>query len=378
LLSIEFPPPDDWPCGQRKINSLRMILPFWGLAQNSHNGPMTVLASKGPEARRLFVDRDELIAEFLHRIHSPAKDDVLFLYGEGGIGKSSLLDQLEDRYARSLDCPKGQFLAPWLSICDLASPELVSAFRNRPSHPVRCARINFWEKALGKDPRDAFFGLQAIRRRLDCPAPLFQSACLLYVNATEGLTKEWMQELFPGDGADFSVGLLDQPWTTATLTSMLHLVAHGATVAMPPLAVAALGRGLWGFWAKAKAPKSAVKKARNKLASAIQDLASYKPNELLDELPRLLAYDLTAILNTNEAKVADDSLNRLVLLFDGYDRFLGGEHHLSIRDRGDRCRWFHDFLANLPVGMGIVVVVTGQEPPVWSPELRTDLRSVEI
>jgi tetratricopeptide (TPR) repeat protein len=337
---------------------------------------MLVLASKGPESRRLFVDRDDLIAEFIGRIHSTPKNDVLFVFGEGGIGKSSLIDHMEDCYARALEWPKEQFLDPWLAICDLPACELVVAFRSRSSSPLRCARINFWEKALGKDPRDAFFGLQAVRQRLDCPAPLFQSACLLYIHATGGLTKEWMAELFPGDRADFSVGLLDQPWTTATLTAMLHLAAHGASIAMPPIALAALGRGLWGFWAKIKAPKSAVEKARKKLGNAIQDLAYLKTHELLEELPRLLAQDINAVLSVND-DAPQDPHSRLVLLFDGYDRFVGGEHHLSARDRRERRRWFHDFLAHLQLGLGAMIVVTGQEPPLWSPEIPVDARPMD-
>jgi tetratricopeptide (TPR) repeat protein len=330
---------------------------------------MSVKASEGPESRGLFVNREALIADFLRRIHSTPKNDVLFLYGEGGIGKSSLLDQFEDHYARRIETPEGRFLDPWVNLSASAPRELVHQFSNFQSRPLTCARINFWERALGKDPRDAFFGLQAIRKRLKVPAPLFQSACVLYVHGTEGLTREWMAELFPGDRADFAVGLVDQPWTSAALAGLLHLVAHGAAVTIPAVGIAALVRGLWGLSATLEGPALAARAAKRKLGNAIQDLASYKPGELLEELPRLLAEDTNAAL--------DDETDRIILLFDAYDRFTGSEHHLSSGDRYAPDKWFRGFLKHLHLDEGAVVVVTGQELPAWDEEVPIDARAVD-
>lgn len=329
-------------------------------------------ASEGPESRRLFVNREGLIAEFLRRIHSAASSDVLFLYGEGGIGKSSLLDRFEDFYVRRLETPKGHFLDPWVNLSALPPRALVEQFSHLQSRPLPCARINFWERALGKDPREAFFGLQALRKRLKLPTPLFQSACVLYVHGTEGLTKEWMAELFPGDRSDFAVGLLDQPWTPTALAGMLHLVATGAPVAIPAVGVAALVRGLWGLSASLGGTALAELAAKRRLGNAIHDLALYKPHELLTELPRLLAEDL----NASFAKEGADA-DRIVLLFDAYDRFVGSEHHLSSRDRFDRDAWFRSLLKNLRLEQGVIVVVTGQEQPTWDEEVRVCAHPVD-
>jgi len=91
--------------------------------------PMALKTSEGPQSRRLFVNQQVLIAEFLRRIHSSPEKDVFFLCGEGGIGKSSLLDQFEDRYARRKPhrlSPAHEF-CKWLDLRELVPDACSSA-----------------------------------------------------------------------------------------------------------------------------------------------------------------------------------------------------------------------------------------------------------
>jgi hypothetical protein len=83
--------------------------------------------TEGKRARELFVGREDLILEFLRRVHSESAN-VMFVYGEGGIGKSLLLHHLEDHYCRVLTRPEGRLLDPWTKIGSLPASELVRAF----------------------------------------------------------------------------------------------------------------------------------------------------------------------------------------------------------------------------------------------------------
>ena len=331
---------------------------------------MEPAVSQGLPARKLFVDRDELIVEFLRRLHGDPADDVLFLHGEGGIGKSLLLNHLEDRYCCRLDTPPGQTFHPWMRLSQLQPRQITAAFPRDLAKKFPSVLLDFAQSSLGRNPQDRFDGLQMIRAGLGVPAPLFQSACVLYLSGQKMLTREWIERLFPGAGADLASSLLDQANIGGALAEALHLLAQGAS-ATTQIAAAGIGKGLWGVGAQYGAPAVAKWFARRELRGApLQDILDMKPGELIDALPALLAHDVNA---------CDElaSGGRVILLFDAYDRFLGSHQDLSLRDRQSRDAWFRDFLAHLELKRGIVAVVTAQEAPAWPGTIRLHLKPVD-
>ena len=126
-----------------------------------------------------FVNRHREVAEFVTRLHAGPVADVLVLCGEGGIGKTLLLDEFENTYCRRLQPKVGGVFDPWLTLAKASPEAVVGAYKRYPLRALPCARINFW-RPFGNEPskwientRDVFEGLQSIRRKSNIPAPLF-------------------------------------------------------------------------------------------------------------------------------------------------------------------------------------------------------------
>ncbi len=323
---------------------------------------MPNLISDGLRARQLFVDRDELIAEFLDRIHDEAPpDDLLFLHGEGGIGKSLLLNHLEDHYCRRLEPSR------WGAFVNHSPRQKVEQFGRHEAgqyEQLPHVRVDFGSIAFGENPQNPFFGLAAIRRGLKLPTPLFHAASVLALSKDNRLTKDWIGRLFPGAGAELSAALLDQLNVGGETLLALQTFAGLASNAEPStIMLGAIAKGLWSVGAQIAGPSLATWLATRKAkSSALEDIPLMKMEELLAELPQLLADDLRTSLEVGGPK-------RLVLLFDGYDNF---------RSSGMSDEWLRKLMVGLDLAArsGVVAAVTGQTPPDWGARIPVSLRPV--
>src|SRR5262249_3341216 len=115
---------------------------------------MSATVLEGPAARQLFVNREELISEFLKRIHAdPAVDNILFVRREGGIGNLLLLSCLQDRYSLRLRIPAGGFMDPWTDLASRDAAGIVRAVERMDCDTVPAALIDFSEPGPGQNPR---------------------------------------------------------------------------------------------------------------------------------------------------------------------------------------------------------------------------------
>jgi tetratricopeptide (TPR) repeat protein len=329
--------------------------------------------SEGPLARECFVNREEVIKTFLSRIHNP-QPDILFLHGEGGIGKSRLLDHLEANFCRHLRTENTSLFGPWERLEKLQARELVERFRDLQTVEIPTARLNFGSIALGKDPQEAFEGLTQIRVKLGLPTERFQAACLIYLKMEGRLTKEAISRIFPGEHAATLASLVDG-LSPNGLLSVAAPIFSGVTLAVSvvdPHAAAgthlahvtlSLVNTIWASSAKLLGPSIETWRAKRTLRkSRFDDPNRFKPEDIIDLLPDLLAEDLNVWLEAG--------LGNFVLLFDSYQSFFSSQHFSFSGDRSSPDWWLRRFLSALDLQKGAVVVGAGQEPPRGMPAIR--------
>jgi tetratricopeptide (TPR) repeat protein len=333
----------------------------------------------GPNARELFVNREELIRHFAAYLNEdPPKKTILWFTGEGGIGKSLLLDRLRDRYCSRLK-PRDTHSPirlddPWRKLMRLEPKDFVRELEAAPVEPVPHAYLDF-----APGPRDAFAVLQRLRTQLQetgsgrIQTPLFQYAAIHYVSHhLKRLNEEWCRNLFPEAHADLGAAIIDQLQGGAWL---LGLIASPLGVSVPGgLAAGAILKGMWGVTAahlKQTATRWMAK--RNLAKEDLEKIQRLKEGELLEFLPVLFARDLNASMRQ------DGGPPRLVLLFDSHDKFWGSlRTTLSDYDVQSADAWLRTLIEHLEPESGIVVAISGQELPRWKlPSRPFDRQQVE-
>src|SRR5919199_1388409 len=192
-----------------------------------HDRTKTITA--GAAALEYFTDRYHacrLFASYLN--DDPLRERILFFCGDGGNGKSLLLKFLHERYCKRIDANR------WVT-AKAAEDAAFSTFfeASEPAEPVPSALLDFAPLPGGDEShQQAFAGLLKLRRALTGHGlhfPLFDFACLLYLQHTEGLSGDRLKKLFPSEEIDL-------------ITALMKVVLDAAAGFMP---VVALGKAVF-------------------------------------------------------------------------------------------------------------------------------------
>lgn len=294
-----------------------------------------------------FTDREALIRHFRSYITGPPKDTILFLHGDGGVGKS-LLSQYLKRYA----CKR--FEDPQIEgVLQRADANTFhTRLRTSAGADVPAVYLDFGAAAAGAgdDVRLASEGLFALRNglsRLGLRLPRFDFAAVWQLKEDGRLTRERLQALLPTEEVDLA---------TAALAAFD--AANAATYGVLKEVAKCFDKYLVGLRERAVLYRKAFRVPAEEIEE-IEKMGERKV--LLEALPTLLARDL------NVAMRADDAPERLVLFFDTYDAFGGVTEQAHGGTLSDR--WLRHLLQAAPDGIdlaaGVGVVMTGRGPPPW-------------
>lgn len=185
-------PPGHWP------GRVCLVLPRQGINQ----------------ALALFANRSVLIRHFATYLNSdPPREQILFIHGPGGNGKTLLLRYLEKH------CCKRLTPVDWLRSTDMNDDEFRDYLtKTEGSDPVAKASLDFSAQPTAeRDPKDPFSGLLYLRAQLaeaNIPFPLFDFACTWYVHKTRRWTWRTCRKRFPprdGEAAQVGEGGLGRP-----------------------------------------------------------------------------------------------------------------------------------------------------------------------
>jgi len=308
--------------------------------------------TRGPRSLALFMDRYEAIRGFAAYLNgSPARREIIFFHGDGGNGKSLLL-----RYLRE-HCCKRLTRDEWLRVQSLGGEAFKVALEQAANAPsVPCVLLDFAMLPQGADrPQETLPGLLMLRRALALHGfhfPYFDTAAVHYLVSMHHSEAE-IKSYFPGDQhglIGLLVVVLSAGGAVAPLTAATGIAAP-ATIAGAVLAAFSDKLGAWF---------TRYGQRRQLGPSEIEEIRSLDPrSDLLDALPSLFSKDL------NTAMALDQTIERVVLIFDGHDAFWGEHTNSSsaLAFRSDE--WLRRLLNDLDLSAGVVAVVAGRERPLW-------------
>ena len=253
--------------------------------------------TEGYRALDLFVNRVRLCRRYLGYLNDePARVSVTFLHGDGGNGKSLLLEHLRIRLTRRFDSDN------WAYLASLPETECVAqATVAEGTVLVPSARLDF-----DQGPRDGFNALLKLRRDLTGTGlrfPLFDFAVVTYLHKSHQLTPERIREIFPAEEIEMALEI-----------AQLVKEIPGAGFVTAFIGIANRRLGAWF--------------ERYQLRRGLDDakvaviLRMDHETELLHQLPRLFAEDLNAAINDPEGP------SRVAFFLDNHGALLGHERDL--------------------------------------------------
>lgn len=291
----------------------------------------------------LFTDRLKERRHFAKYVNgTPTPERVLYFHGDGGNGKSLLLDLLRLRYCFQLTPDQ------WSDICQLDGEAFVEAFEcSNKYRIVPCAHLDFGNEPRGNDkPLEDVSALSMLRRQLAREGfrfPLFDYALVLQLQRTGRLSKGKLDEFFGSAGTDFAVEVLNAIETL-----------KGAQLIVKSLRL---------FGAHIDEDVTLYLKRRKLSEDVVRELEELNPlRELPLRLPGLLAADLADSLRSTRVPH-----ERVVLMFDTHESFWGslGRREGSAQFHS-RDLWLRRLLLALDHSAGIIAVVAGRDPPRWA------------
>ena len=305
------------------------------------------------EKLKRFIDRHALTRYFVKYIQSnPTPEKILYFQGEGGNGKSFLLDFLE------FHCCKQLPANVWEKIQQEEKfSQAIFTYQDR-SLPVVKHDFAVPDRDVDR-PLDPYYGLLMLRRNLARVAkergyklsfPLFDFACLWYLRAKDQLNEDKVKSLFPADSLDI-------------LQETINLIEEITGIGLAKVFLGILNRTT-GEWFTLYKAKYGLKE------EDIADIQRLDPDrELIDELPRFLARDLNLAMRQKQHPP------RLILLFDTHEKFWDARRQTQGEKYFYQDEWLRYFLRELELTEGIVVVVAGREAPRWQQATRYPIPS---
>ena len=305
----------------------------------------TKSVTEGTQAFDAFTDRLDAIHVFAGYLNDdPPRDTILFFHGEGGNGKSLLLNFLRRT------CCKRFLPDNWAFVKAATGDDFKTHVAETEGvRPIPIAWLDFGEQPHGAtSPRQDLSALLHLRRQLaehHLAFPSFEFACLWYMSQNNYPTDEIKRYFRPKEAA----------YVMAVVTAIATgSVIQGTLGAMASVVFGALTQPIVDLYGRLIARMTLDK-------TQIEYILSLDPErQLRDELPALFARDLNAAIAETGAP------ERVVLFFDTIEEFWGQVHRLSRHDLFERDRWLRRLLGELHLSAGIVAVIAGQTLPVWA------------
>ena len=268
-----------------------------------------------PSALEVFTDREELIADFERNLEhkKPEEYRVLVFYGDGGIGKTTLLQKLEQLHRQR--CPQALIGRLDLAGADTTPPDLL-LYRLRRLFPT-------------------------------IPFPSFSLALAEYGRRfhPEQVYGSDRKELLQGAGpyADVLAGGLE----------VLGQLS-GVGLAVSTMKAAATAQRQLSDWVQRRAEPW------------LQHSQSLSEEQLLDQLPRQWARDFRQALSSQLDQGWDDAITYSgpppLIAFDTYETLWHSGMGRSGRRREPRERWLVDLVSELPE---VLWVIGGRDRLSW-------------
>ncbi len=283
-----------------------------------------------------FTDRSAAIRRYASLINDdPPGEAVVFFHGDGGNGKSLLLRFLRER------CSKRLAPEDWTHVKRMRNEDkfVLNLTEAQDARTVPTAATDF---ELGTE--DILGRLRELRTDLARSGfrfPHFDYACIDYWHANGLKSDVEIKALYPAEELDFVVSALGIVGTIAPYAQLLT--------------------GLASVFNRHFGEGATRHRYRRGLDEALfRDMQRWdRKKELIDHLPVYFAADL----NTQLRDRREDE--RVVLFFDGHERFWGSVRNVVPAENPERDQWLRTLLNRLDLRSGIVAIVAGREVPPW-------------
>jgi hypothetical protein len=315
-------------------------------------------------ALRHFTDRHELTLRFAEYLNDDELDPhkILFFYGDGGNGKSLLLKFLLE------NCCKRFPLETWTELKTKTHPEIVEFIKTITDWEsdfqfVPATLLDFESPARSsrpEQPQDNFDGLLILHNQLITNAarlgyklsfPLYQFACILYLQQKGKLTNESVNRLFPSP----------ELFASKLAVFLIKELPNALAAHILPGFLASLTSSSWNIITQdLGGDLSLYLQGRGLQKKDFQRITELDPDtELIVALPNFFAEDLKVAMQREGAP------EKLVLFFDTHEAFWGEGRNQGSARFFKQDEWLRCLLSQLLELPQIVIVMAGREIPQW-------------
>ena len=315
-------------------------------------------------ALRHFTDRHELTLRFAEYLNDDELDPhkILFFYGDGGNGKSLLLKLLLE------NCCKRFPLETWTELKTKTHPEIVEFIKTITDWEsdfqfVPATLLDFESPARSsrpEQPQDNFDGLLILHNQLITNAvrlgyklsfPLYQFACILYLQKKGKLTNESVNRLFPSP----------ELFASKLAVFLIKELPNALAAHILPGFLASLTSSSWNIITQdLGGDLSLYLQGRGLQKKDFQRITELDPDtELIVALPNFFAEDLKVAMQR------EGSPEKLVLFFDTHEAFWGEGRNQGSARFFKQDEWLRCLLSQLLELPQIVIVMAGREIPQW-------------
>ena len=315
-------------------------------------------------ALRHFTDRHELTLRFAEYLNDDELDPhkILFFYGDGGNGKSLLLKFLLE------NCCKRFPLETWTELKTKTHPEIVEFIKTITDWEsdfqfVPATLLDFESPARlsrPEQPQEAFDGLLILHNQLITNAvrlgyklsfPLYQFACILYLQKKGKLTNESVNRLFPSP----------ELFASKLAVFLIKELPNALAAHILPGFLASLTSSSWNIITQdLGGDLSLYLQGRGLQKKDFQRITELDPDtELIVALPNFFAEDLKVAMQREGAP------EKLVLFFDTHEAFWGEGRNQGSARFFKQDEWLRCLLSQLLELPQIVIVMAGREIPQW-------------
>ncbi len=315
-------------------------------------------------ALRHFTDRHELTLRFAEYLNDDELDPhkILFFYGDGGNGKSLLLKFLLE------NCCKRFPLETWTELKTKTHPEIVEFIKTITDWEsdfqfVPATLLDFESPARSsrpEQPQENFDGLLILHNQLITNAarlgyklsfPLYQFACILYLQKKGKLTNESVNRLFPSP----------ELFASKLAVFLIKELPNALAAHILPGFLASLTSSSWNIITQdLGGDLSLYLQGRGLQKKDFQRITELDPDtELIVALPNFFAEDLKVAMQREGAP------EKLVLFFDTHEAFWGEGRNQGSARFFKQDEWLRCLLSQLLELPQIVIVMAGREIPQW-------------
>lgn len=286
-------------------------------------------------APKFFTNRHEIIKTFAEYLHEESPNKMICIHGDGGYGKTLLLNTLKDYYCKKLNSEK------WDNLIAAGKAVHRHLKYSADAKPVPTAFIDFDDAGEDKgNTRQTIVGTKRIKDQLSKQGlnfPIYNLGLLQYYEKRGELTADKIQTIVSTTELSLLKGLFD---FVPVLPTLLNVGSEFLKITS--------GLNIEDKYASYKSKWKIDEKTIEKITQA-------QPTIIEQELPKLLAKDLN-----NEIKILK-SIERIAIFFDTHEAFWGSNLKMSDYDFVSKDKWLRDFLLNLEFNSGIVVVLAGRD-----------------